>query len=120
MVLAMFKEIGNLASLLRQAQQMGGKVQAVNEQLKGQRVRAAAGGGMVEVEMNGLGQMLRLTIDSALVERGEREMIEDLVPAAVNEALSKAKRLHVEAMQAVTKDFNVPGLNEAISQLTGE
>lgn len=116
----MFKGISNLASLLRQAQQMTGKVQAVNEQLKNQRIQAAAGGGMVEVEVNGLGQVLRLTIDPKLVERGEREMIEDLAPAAVNQALAKAKKLHVEAMQAVTKDLNVPGLNEAISQLTGE
>ena len=78
------------------------------------------GGGMVEVEVNGLGEVLRLTIDPQLVERGEREMIEDLVPAAVNQALAKAKQLHVEAMQSMTRDLDVPGLNEAIAQLTDE
>jgi DNA-binding YbaB/EbfC family protein len=113
----MFKGIANIASLVRQAQQLSGKMQAANEQLRNQRARAAAGGGMVEVEVNGLGEVLRLTIDPVLVERGEREMIEDLVPAAVNQALAKAKKLHVEAMQAMTKDLDVPGLNEAISQL---
>ena len=70
----MFKGIANIASLLRQAQQMGGKVQAINEQLKSQRARGSAGGGMVEAEVNGLGEVLRIQIDPTLVERGEREM----------------------------------------------
>ena len=116
----MFKGLANVASLMRSAQQMTGKMQAANEQLKSQRARAAAGGGMVEAEVNGLGEVLRLTIDPQLVERGEREMIEDLVPAAVNQALAKAKQLHVEAMQSMTRDLDVPGLNEAIAQLTGD
>jgi DNA-binding YbaB/EbfC family protein len=116
----MFKGLANVASLMRSAQQMTGKMQAANEQLKSQRAQAAAGGGMVEVEVNGLGEVLRLTIDPQLVERGEREMIEDLVPAAVNQALAKAKQLHVEAMQSMTRDLDVPGLNEAIAQLTGD
>ena len=115
----MFKGIANLASLMRQAQQMSGKVQSVNEQLKTQRAQGSAGGGMVEVEVNGIGEMLRLQIDPTLIERGEREMIEDLVPAAVNQALGRAKQLHMEAMQSLTKDLDVPGLNEAISQFTG-
>ena len=46
-------------------------------------------------------------------------MIEDLVPAAVNQAQAKAKELHMEAMKSMTSGFDMPGLNEAISQLTG-
>jgi DNA-binding YbaB/EbfC family protein len=114
----MLKGIANIASLMRQAQQMGGKVQAINDQLKNVRARGVGGGGLVEVEVNGVGEMLRLKIDPTLVERGEREMIEDLVPAAVNQALAKAKKLHAEAMQTLAKDLDVPGLNEAISQFT--
>ena len=114
----MLKGLGNIASLMKQAQQMGGQLQQVNERLKSQRATGAAGGGMVEVEVNGLGEVLRVAIDPALVERGEREMIEDLLPAAVNQALAKAKQLHVEAMQSLTEGLDMPGLNEAISKIT--
>lgn len=115
----MFRGLGNMASLLRQAQQMGGKMQAINDQLKAQRATGTAGGGMVEVEVNGLGQVMALKIDPALVDRGEREMIEDLVPAAVNQALAKAKQLHLDAMRSMTDGLDVPGLQEAFSRLTG-
>ena len=46
-------------------------------------------------------------------------MIEDLTPAAINQALTKAKQLHAEAMSSLTSDFNIPGLNDAIAELTG-
>jgi len=113
----MFKGIGNLASLMRQAQQMGGKMQEVTEQLKAKRVTGTAGGGMVEVEVNGLGEMLKVHIDPAVAN--DREMIEDLIPAAANQAGAKAKELHVELMQSVTGDLNLPGLDEALAQFTG-
>jgi hypothetical protein len=113
----MFKGLGNLASLVQQAQQMGGKIQEVTEQLKGKRVTGSAGGGMVQVEANGLGEVLKVTIDLAL--ESDREMIEDLLPGAINQAATKAKELHVELMQSVTGDLDVPGLNEALSQFTG-
>jgi DNA-binding YbaB/EbfC family protein len=112
----MFKGLGNLATLLRQAQQMGSKMQGITEQLRTQRATGSAAGGMVQAEVNGLGEVLRLTIDPALTDR---EMIEDLVPAAVNQALAKAKELHVAAMQSLTSDIDVPGLQEALSQVTG-
>jgi DNA-binding YbaB/EbfC family protein len=113
------KGLANLGNLLRQAQQMGGRMQEIREQLKGQRVRGASGGGMVEVEANGLGEILRLTIDPALVSGNEREMIEDLVPAAVNQALEKAKQLHAEAVRSLTAGIELPGLEDALDQVTG-
>jgi DNA-binding YbaB/EbfC family protein len=115
----MFKGLGNIASLVRQAQQMGGKIQALNEKLKSERATASTGAGMVEVEVNGLGEVLRVKIDPSLVDRGDREMIEDLLPAAVNQAVAKARQLHADAMRSMTEDLNVPGLDKAISQITG-
>lgn len=115
----MLKELGNLASVLRQAQQFGGKMEAVSARLKNERVTASTGGGMVEVEVNGLGEVLRVTIDPLLVEQGEREMIEDLLPGAVNQAVSKARQLHVEAMSSLTEGFNMPGLADIMAKMTG-
>ena len=112
----MLKGLSNLASLMRQAQEMGGKMQAVQEQLKARRVTGTAGGGLIEVELNGLGEMLRLAIDPALTERGDREMIEDLVPAAVNQAQGKVRQLHAEAMQQATAELDLPGLDAVLSR----
>ncbi len=115
----MFKGIGNLASLMKTAQQMGGKMQQINEQLKAARVTGSAGGGMVEIEANGLGEVLRAKIDPTLLESGDREMLEDLLPAAINQAQAKAKQLHRDAMQSMTEGLNLPGLNEALDQMSG-
>ncbi len=115
----MLKGLANIGNLMRQAQEMGGRMQEINSQLGARRVVGSAGGGMVEVEMNGLGQVLRLTIEPSLVERNEREMIEDLVPAAVNEASQKAKELHVDAMKSLTQGIEVPGLDAALAKFTG-
>ena len=115
----MFRGLANLASVLRHAQQMGGKMQAVNDKLKTERATAQTGGGMVQVEVNGLGEVLRVKIDPALVARGEREMIEDLLPAAVNQAIAKANQLRLEAMQTMAQELNVPGLDAALAQLAG-
>jgi DNA-binding YbaB/EbfC family protein len=111
----MFKNIANFASMMRQAQEMGGKLKEVNEQLKGKRVRASAGGGMIEVEANGLGEILRVKIDPDLFARGDREMIEDLLPSAVNQVVTKSKQLHMEMM---TQDLNIPGLGDALAEFT--
>ena len=115
----MFKGLANLASIMKQAQQMGGKVQELQQRLKSERVVGTAGGGMVEVEANGLGEIIRLTIDPTLVENNEREMIEDLVPAAVNQANAKAKQLHADMMKSVTEGLDLPGLDGALAKLTG-
>jgi DNA-binding YbaB/EbfC family protein len=114
----MLKGLGNLGSLLRSAQEMGGKLQAINEQLKAQTVSGSSGGGMVQVDVNGLGEVLRVKIDPRLVEQGEREMIEDLLPAAANQAIQKARQLHADSMQGMAAGLNIPGLDDALSQLT--
>ncbi|MEO8494480.1 MAG: YbaB/EbfC family nucleoid-associated protein [Planctomycetota bacterium] len=113
----MFKELGNMASMLRQAQQMGGKMKEIAAQLKSKRVTGSAGGGMIEVEANGHGEVLKVKIDPTL--SGDLEMIEDLIPAAINQVTAKAKELHMELMQSVASDLSLPGLDEAISKITG-
>lgn len=118
----MFKGLGNLAnlgSLLKQAQQMGGRLKQISEELKNKRAEGISGGGMVTVEVNGLGEVLACRIDPSLVASGDRELIEDLVPAAVNQALAKSKQLHAEAMKSMTEGLDVPGLGSMLAQLSG-
>ncbi len=110
--------LGNIASLMRNAHGITDKLEEVSEQLKVKRATGSAGGGMVAVEVNGHGQVLGVTIDAALVEKNELEMIQDLLPAAINEASSKAKQMHVDAMKEVTGGFSLPGLDDMIERYT--
>ena len=115
----MLKGLGNLGGLLKQAQQMGSRMQEMQERLKSVRATGSAGGGLVEVEVNGLGEMLRVTIDPSLIEKQDRELIEDLIPAATNQAQAKAKEEHANAMKDLTGGLNLPGLDDALQSLTG-
>jgi DNA-binding YbaB/EbfC family protein len=117
-----FKGLGslaNLGSLLKQAQQMGGRLKQISEELKTKRAEGSSGGGLVKVEVNGLGEVLACRVDASLVGSGDRELLEDLLAAAVNQALAKSKQLHAEAMKSMTEGIDIPGLGTMLSQLSG-
>ena len=84
----MFKGLGDLASLMKQASEMKGMVGEMQEKLGRVRVTGSAGGGMVEVEASGHQKVLSCTISERLAATGDREMLEDLVVAATNQALA--------------------------------
>ncbi|MEM6330528.1 MAG: YbaB/EbfC family nucleoid-associated protein [Planctomycetota bacterium] len=123
----MLKGLGNLANLgsvMKQAQEMGAKMQTLQAELKQKRVTGSAGGGLVQVECNGVGEAVGVTIDPSLLAPAgggpvDRELLEDLLPAAFNDAAQKAKQLHAEAVQELTGGLNLPGMGDALSQLTG-
>lgn len=109
--------LANLPALMKQAQEMSGKLEQLTAELKTKRATGAAGGGMVEVDVNGLGEALAVRIDPALIEKQDRELLEDLLPAAINAARQKAKELHAEAMQQLTGGLPIPGLADALGQM---
>ncbi len=113
----MLKGLGNIASLIKQAQQMGGKLEQLASTLRAQRAEGTAGGGLITVEVNGLGEVLRCTIDPSIA--ADREMIEDLLPAAANQALGRAKTLHAEAMKSLTQGVDMSGFGDVLAQLSG-
>lgn len=116
----MFKGLGNIAQLLNQARNIGGQMEGVSEELKSKTVIGSAGGDMVKVHANGLGQVLRVEVDEILKDKGDIEMITDLLPAAFNDAFAKSKALHVEAMQAMTGGLELPmGLDSTLKQMFG-
>jgi DNA-binding YbaB/EbfC family protein len=111
--------LANIGALVKQAQQMGSKMQQVTEELKTRRAEGSAGGGMVTVEVNGIGEVLACHVDPSLITAGDRELVEDLLPAAVNAALAKSKELHTQAMKSMADGLDVPGLNAMLAQLSG-
>lgn len=115
----MIPGLGNFAALMKQAQQIGGRLQGMREELKNRRTTGSAGGGMVEVEVNGLQEVLACRIDAGVFQQGDRELIEDLVAAATNQALTKSRQMQAEAMQEAAGGLELPGIQEALSRLAG-
>jgi DNA-binding YbaB/EbfC family protein len=115
-----FDGIKNLGSILKQAQQIGGQMGQMTEEMRKRRVTGTAGGGMVEVEVNGLMEVLRCRIDPQLAVQNDRELLEDLVVAAVNQAISKGKQMHADAVRDLTGGLPLPGaFHEALAKFTG-
>lgn len=113
----MFKGLGQFASLMKNAQEIQGRMKEMQEALKRLKVEGTAGGGMVTVEMNGQQQVLDCRIEPALFESDDREMLEDLVVAAVNQALDKVKQATATEMGRLAGGLDMPALNDALSQL---
>jgi DNA-binding YbaB/EbfC family protein len=113
----MFKGLGQLASLMKNAQEIQGRMKELQEALRRLKVEGTAGGGMVAIEMNGQQQVLACRIDPSLFAAGDREMLEDLVVAAVNQALDRVKQATAEQMGKLAGGLDMPGINDALSQL---
>lgn len=99
----------NMQSMLKQAQKMQAEMARVQEELKDMAVESSVGGGTVKVEMTGDLQVRSVTIDPDAVDTEDITMLEDLVAAAVNEALRQAQELAGRKMQAVTGGLGLPG-----------
>jgi len=100
----------NMGNLLKQAQKMQAEMARIQEELKDERVEASAGGGMVKVVMTGDLRVERVSVDPASVDPDDLGMLEDMVAAAVNEALRQAQDLANTRMSAVTGGAGIPGL----------
>ncbi len=97
----------NLQQMLSQFKKMQEEMQ---QQMEGLRVEGSAGGGMVMVTMNGAKRVLSVKIDPEAVSGGDVEMLQDLVLAAVNEALRKVDGALAEKLGGLTGGLNIPGL----------
>jgi nucleoid-associated protein EbfC len=103
---------GGMSGLLKQAQKMQENLQKVQENLGNIKVEGTAGGGMVSVTANGTQEIEEIKIDPQVVDPEDVEMLEDLVLAAVNQAMETAKAKAQEEMAKVTGGMpNLPGLN---------
>ncbi|MDA0283298.1 MAG: YbaB/EbfC family nucleoid-associated protein [Planctomycetota bacterium] len=113
----MLKGLGDIASLMKQAKEMQGRMGEIQDRLALMRIRGSAGGGMVAFEVNGKQDVIGCTVDPTLFESGDREMLEELVVSAMNDALHKSRQAGAEAMQEVAGGLNIPGLEGMMSKL---
>jgi hypothetical protein len=100
---------GNMNNMMKQMQKMQKKMAEAQEQLKDEVVEGTAGGGVVTVKCNGHKEVLEVQIKQEAVDPDDVEMLQDLVLAAINEALKKADELANARMGQFTKGLNIPG-----------
>ncbi|MEA4951307.1 Nucleoid-associated protein [bioreactor metagenome] len=100
----------NMDKIMKQAQKMQAQMAKVQEDLAGEKVEGSAGGGMVTVTANGQGDVVAVRIDPEVMKDDDVEMLEDLVLAAVNEALRRSKELAAERMGKITGGLGSMGL----------
>ena len=98
----------NLGQMLKQAQELQGKMQDMQQQLAEMEVAGSSGGGMCEVILNGKGEAKRVKIDPALITPDDAEVLEDLILAAINDARAKTDERTREEMQKMTGGLQLP------------
>ena len=99
-----------LGNLMKQAQMMQEKMAKIQEEAAKKTVEASAGGGMVNVTANGKMEILSIRIEKEVINPDDAEMLQDLVTAAVNEALKKAQDMMSEEMGKLTGGLGLPGM----------
>ena len=104
------KGMQNMGDILKQAQKFQAKIAKLQDELGDRSVESTSGGGMVTVVVNGRQEILSITIDPEVVDPDDVEMLQDLVLAAVNDGLTKAKDMVSEEMGNLTKGLNIPNI----------
>jgi DNA-binding YbaB/EbfC family protein len=106
----MAQSMAGMGNLLKQAQEMQGRITKIQEELGQKTVEGSAGGGMVQVTVNGQFNLLQIKIEPAVINGDEKEMLQDLILAAVNDGMRKAREMVAAEMSKVTGGFKIPGL----------
>ena len=98
----------NFGDMMKQAGEMQAKMEAMQERLLGMEAEGRAGGGLVRVTLNGKGYASRVAIDPSLMKESAREVCEDLVTAAINDAKAKIEKAAAEQMKELTAGLPLP------------
>jgi DNA-binding YbaB/EbfC family protein len=98
-------------SVLKQAQEMQARLARLQEEMAEKTVEASAGGGMVTVTANGRQEILSVRIEKEVISPEETDLLQDLVRAAVNEALARSREIMAAEMAKITGGLNLPGLS---------
>ncbi len=98
----------NIQKMMKQAQQMQQKIQDVQAEAETKEFQGTSGGAMVTATMNGKGDALKLNVDASLVDAEDKDMMEDLIIAAFNDAKAKSEQMMEQEMSSVTGGMNLP------------
>lgn len=101
----------DMTQIMQQAQQFQQKMADVQQELAKQEITATVGGGMVSAKVNGKNELLSISIDKEVINPEDQGMLQDLVVAAVNDAMKKAREAMQGEMSKMTGGMNIPGLS---------
>lgn len=101
---------GNMNNMLKQVQKMQKQMEKIQAEIEEKELEVTAGGGAITVKVNGKKELLDIKIEPDVVDPDDVEMLQDLIVAAVNEALRKAEEMAAKEMSKVTGGMNIPGL----------
>lgn len=101
---------GGMGNIMKQAQMMQKRMAQMQQELEERRIEATSGGGMVKAVVSGKQHLISLTIDPKAVDPEDVEMLQDLVMAAVSEALKQSQKMAEEEMGKITGGLNIPGM----------
>jgi len=104
----MYGNMGNVGKMMKQVQKMQQDMLKMQEELQQRTMEASSGGGMVRVVVNGRKEVERLVIDPAVVDPEDLELLQDMVVAAVNQALRKIDEMTAEEMKKITGGISLP------------
>ena len=102
--------MGNIQQLMQQAQRMQQQMAQKQAELAEKTVTAQSGGGMVTATVNGAPELLELSIDPDVIDPEDKEMLEDMVVAAVNQAMQQAEEMAQQELGKLAGGMNIPGL----------
>jgi nucleoid-associated protein EbfC len=98
-----------MGNMMKQAQKLQSKMLKLQEELAEKTVESSAGGGMVKVVANGRQQLVSISIEKEVIDPDDADMLQDMILAAVNDALTKSQEMVAAEMGKVTGGFNLPG-----------
>ena len=98
----------NIQKMMKQAQEMQKKISSMQEELEQREVEGSAGGGMVQCTLSGKGNLLKLNVDVSLIDPAEKEVMEDLIIAAFNDAKKKVEDMFSDEMGKVAGGMGLP------------
>ncbi len=113
----MFKNLSGLAQLMRSASSLKERVKEMRASLAAETATGSAAGDQVRVEVSGVGVVTRLQLAPELIASNDVSLIEELIPAALNEALAKVRQMHVDKVREATGGIELPGLSDALAEL---
>lgn len=100
---------GNMGNMMKQMQQMQRKIEETQQKIEEMEATASAGGGVVEATVNGKKEVVKIHLDPEILDPEDSEMVEDMIMAAVNEALREIGKVSDQEMAKVTGGMNIPG-----------
>lgn len=101
---------GNMGNMMKQVQKMQKEMEKMQADMDEMEIEASAGGGVVTARVNGKKELVSIKIDESIVDPEDVDMLEDLIMAAINEAMRMAEDKMAKEMQKVTGGMNIPGL----------